>query len=333
MVSLSVNKMVVIGVSRGIGRRFVEAGIRNGAHVLAVARQKGPLEQLAMEIPGVEILALDATDENAPSKVFDVLTPDILILGGGVFPPAAPIHEQSWQQFPRTGRTTSELHSTSARLRFRVLSLQALRWCSFQAVPLWRARRSPVAMPEPSAPRSSLPTTARKSQIASASDCASWQLRRASFPTQISGDMPSPVTLATLGSPRMISFEGWPHRQLHASLQLRSSSWFSVPIALWATCSSYPGRALKPFQHNNSLENDRQRSYITRNGSARSITFRASPRANNSGLRAARRTVPPGNQIALLPHAGLPARSRRRRAGNLAACLAQFLELRGRQLR
>jgi NAD(P)-dependent dehydrogenase (short-subunit alcohol dehydrogenase family) len=99
MVSLNRKKMVVIGGSRGIGRRIVEAGIRNGAQVLAVARQEAPLRHLGREVPGVETLALDATDENAPSKVFDLLTPDILILGGGVFPPAAPIHEQSWQQF------------------------------------------------------------------------------------------------------------------------------------------------------------------------------------------------------------------------------------------
>jgi len=99
MVSLSGKKMVVIGGSRGIGRRIVEAGIRNGAQVFAVARQEAPLQQLAHEVTRVETLALDATDENAPSKVFDALMPDILILGGGVFPPAGPIHEQSWPEF------------------------------------------------------------------------------------------------------------------------------------------------------------------------------------------------------------------------------------------
>lgn len=99
MVSLSGSKMVVIGGSRGIGRRIVEAGSRNGAQVLAVARQEAPLQQLAREVPGIEFLALDATDENAPSRVFDVLTPEILIVGGGVFPSVAPIHEQSWRQF------------------------------------------------------------------------------------------------------------------------------------------------------------------------------------------------------------------------------------------
>ncbi len=91
--------MIVVGGSRGIGRRIVEAGIRKGARVLAVARQEAPLRQLANEVPSVEILALDATEENTPCKVFKIMKPDILILGGGVFPPAAPIHEQTWQQF------------------------------------------------------------------------------------------------------------------------------------------------------------------------------------------------------------------------------------------
>ena len=54
---------------------------------------------MAKEIPGVEVLPLDAADESAPSKVFGVLKPDILILCAGAFPPAAPLHEQSWQQF------------------------------------------------------------------------------------------------------------------------------------------------------------------------------------------------------------------------------------------
>ncbi len=99
MVSLSGKKMVVIGASRGIGRRIVEAGIRNGAQVLAVARQEAPLQQLAHEVPGVEILALDATEEVAPSKVFDVLQSEILVLCGGAFPPTAPIHELSWDEF------------------------------------------------------------------------------------------------------------------------------------------------------------------------------------------------------------------------------------------
>ena len=99
MLSLTGKNMVVIGGSRGVGRRIVEAGIRNGAHVLAVARQESALRQLAQEVSGTEVLSLDATGEAAPSKVFDVLEPDILVLCGGAFPPTSPLHEQSWQEF------------------------------------------------------------------------------------------------------------------------------------------------------------------------------------------------------------------------------------------
>jgi NAD(P)-dependent dehydrogenase (short-subunit alcohol dehydrogenase family) len=99
MLPLAGKNTVVIGGSRGVGRRVVEAGIRNGARMLAVARQEASLRLLAQEVPGTEVLSLDATDEGAPSKVFDVLTPDILVLCAGAFPPTAPLHEQSWQQF------------------------------------------------------------------------------------------------------------------------------------------------------------------------------------------------------------------------------------------
>jgi len=66
--------------------------------VLAVARQEERLRQLARDVPGAEVLALDATDESAPPKVLETLTPDILVVAAGAFPPAAPLHEQR-QQF------------------------------------------------------------------------------------------------------------------------------------------------------------------------------------------------------------------------------------------
>ena len=99
MLPLEGKNTVVIGGSRGVGRRIVEATARNGARVLAVARQEGPLRQLAQEVAGTDVLALDATDEGAPSKVFDVLLPDVLVLCAGAFPPVAPLHEQTWREF------------------------------------------------------------------------------------------------------------------------------------------------------------------------------------------------------------------------------------------
>jgi NAD(P)-dependent dehydrogenase (short-subunit alcohol dehydrogenase family) len=99
MLPLTGKNMVVIGGSRGVGRRIVEYAIRNGARVLAVARQQGPLRQLTQEVPGTEVLSLDATEEGAPSKVFDVFQPDILVVCAGAFPPAAPLNKLSWQEF------------------------------------------------------------------------------------------------------------------------------------------------------------------------------------------------------------------------------------------
>jgi NAD(P)-dependent dehydrogenase (short-subunit alcohol dehydrogenase family) len=99
MTPLTGKKIVVIGGSRGVGRRVVEVAIGNGARVLGVARQEGPLRQLAQEVPGAEVLSLDATDEAAPAKVFDVLQPDVLVVSAGAVPPAAPLHEQNWQEF------------------------------------------------------------------------------------------------------------------------------------------------------------------------------------------------------------------------------------------
>jgi NAD(P)-dependent dehydrogenase (short-subunit alcohol dehydrogenase family) len=99
MLQLTGKSMAVIGGSRGVGRRIVETAIREGARVLAVARREGPLRKLVEEVSGAEILSLDATEEGAPSKVFDVLEPSILILCAGALPPAAPLHEQRWQEF------------------------------------------------------------------------------------------------------------------------------------------------------------------------------------------------------------------------------------------
>jgi NAD(P)-dependent dehydrogenase (short-subunit alcohol dehydrogenase family) len=99
MLSLRDKNMVVIGGSRGVGRRIVEAGVREGARVLAVARQEESLRQLAQEVPGTEVLPLDAKEEGTPAKVFDALLPDILVVGGGAFPSFAPLHEQRWQEF------------------------------------------------------------------------------------------------------------------------------------------------------------------------------------------------------------------------------------------
>jgi len=93
--------VVVIGGSKGVGRAIVAAAHAEGAQVLAVARKADPLLQLADTFPGVHTLALDASDDSAPAKVFETLVPDILVICAGAIPHAAPLGEQSWEQFSR----------------------------------------------------------------------------------------------------------------------------------------------------------------------------------------------------------------------------------------
>jgi NAD(P)-dependent dehydrogenase (short-subunit alcohol dehydrogenase family) len=93
--------VVIIGGSRGLGKTIVAATHAEGARVLAVARREQSLRQLAAEIPGVRVLALDAADEGAPTQVFETLLPDILVVCAGALPHMAPLVEQSWEQFSR----------------------------------------------------------------------------------------------------------------------------------------------------------------------------------------------------------------------------------------
>jgi NAD(P)-dependent dehydrogenase (short-subunit alcohol dehydrogenase family) len=99
MFRLTDKKFVVIGGSRGVGRQIVETAARRGARVLAVARREAPLREVVLEVPGAEVLSADATEEGAPYRIFEALQPDVLVLCGGAFPPAAPLHELSWREF------------------------------------------------------------------------------------------------------------------------------------------------------------------------------------------------------------------------------------------
>jgi NAD(P)-dependent dehydrogenase (short-subunit alcohol dehydrogenase family) len=97
--SLTGKRVIVVGGSRGLGRVIVEAVHAEGARVLAVARDEKALAQLANDLAGSTTLAVDATHEMAPPKVFSKLNPDVLILCAGAIPPTAPLHEQDWKQF------------------------------------------------------------------------------------------------------------------------------------------------------------------------------------------------------------------------------------------
>jgi NAD(P)-dependent dehydrogenase (short-subunit alcohol dehydrogenase family) len=97
--SLKGKNVVVLGGSRGIGREIVRCVHAELASVLAVARGRGSLENLAQELTGVRILALDASQPDAPQQVFEALPPDVLVICGGAIPSTAPLQDLSWAQF------------------------------------------------------------------------------------------------------------------------------------------------------------------------------------------------------------------------------------------
>lgn len=99
--SVSEKKVVVVGGSRGLGRAIVATAHSAGARVLAAGRERDSLARLSDELPGVMTLPIDATDENSPTRLFDLLQPDILVICAGVLPHMAPLHDQSWEEFSR----------------------------------------------------------------------------------------------------------------------------------------------------------------------------------------------------------------------------------------
>lgn len=99
MGSLQNQNVVVVGGSRGVGRSIAEAALKERATVLAVARGKQALAQFAWEVSGVKTLAVDATVDSAPDKVFGALEPDVLVICAGALAPSAPVHEQNWKAF------------------------------------------------------------------------------------------------------------------------------------------------------------------------------------------------------------------------------------------
>lgn len=64
-----------------------------------MARNRDGLDKLAEDFPSVDILQLDATNDEAPQTVFRAVLPDIPVIAAGAFPPAGPLHELKWEDF------------------------------------------------------------------------------------------------------------------------------------------------------------------------------------------------------------------------------------------
>src|SRR5260221_12755692 len=91
MADLSHTPVTLIGASRGLGRVLAETFHRLGAQVLVVARGQAGLDAVARDLPGVAVLACDASAAGAPGRGVPGHAPPVLLLGGGAMPPARPL--------------------------------------------------------------------------------------------------------------------------------------------------------------------------------------------------------------------------------------------------
>ena len=99
---LSGTTAIVTGASRGFGRGIAVALHGAGAHVVGIARDPAPLDELRAELgDGFTPVAADAADPVAAGSLIDTYQPRVLVLNAGVSPLSRPLHEHTWETFSR----------------------------------------------------------------------------------------------------------------------------------------------------------------------------------------------------------------------------------------
>lgn len=99
MSKLAGKNVVILGATGSVGATVVRRVVAEEARTLAVARGRAALDRLAGEVHPLQVLAVDATSEDAAATVFGAMEPDVLVVCGGAWPPTAPLHEMTWSQF------------------------------------------------------------------------------------------------------------------------------------------------------------------------------------------------------------------------------------------
>ena len=93
---------LVTGASRGFGRGIATALSRAGAQVVGVARDAGPLQDLAAELGGsLTPVSADAADPVAAGQLIDAYHPGVLVLNAGATPLPRPVQYHTWESFSR----------------------------------------------------------------------------------------------------------------------------------------------------------------------------------------------------------------------------------------
>jgi NAD(P)-dependent dehydrogenase (short-subunit alcohol dehydrogenase family) len=93
---------LVTGASRGFGRAIAAALAQAGAHVVAVARTGGQLEELRAKIgDNVIPIVADVTDPIVAGQLIGKYNPRTLVLNAGASPLARPLHLHTWETFSK----------------------------------------------------------------------------------------------------------------------------------------------------------------------------------------------------------------------------------------
>jgi NADP-dependent 3-hydroxy acid dehydrogenase YdfG len=91
---------VVTGATKGFGRATVMTLASTGTHVIGVARDRRALKALA-DVLGTTFtpLVADVTEPDLAARLISEYRPRILVLNAGATPMAAPLSQQSWENF------------------------------------------------------------------------------------------------------------------------------------------------------------------------------------------------------------------------------------------
>jgi NAD(P)-dependent dehydrogenase (short-subunit alcohol dehydrogenase family) len=99
MADLTGTSALVVGASKGLGRGIAEAFDEAGASVTAIAREPGPLNELAAAGKSIRAEQADAAADGTATALIARYLPDVLVLVAGAVPLGKPIQEYTWEEF------------------------------------------------------------------------------------------------------------------------------------------------------------------------------------------------------------------------------------------
>ncbi|WP_328766054.1 SDR family oxidoreductase [Streptomyces sp. NBC_00286] len=90
---------MVVGAGRGLGRGIADAFADAGASVVAVARSRPEVAELAAANVNIRAEAADAADAQTASDLLDRYKPAVVVLVAGAVPVMGRLQDQTWETF------------------------------------------------------------------------------------------------------------------------------------------------------------------------------------------------------------------------------------------